>query len=146
LEKVTLSSRLETIGDYAFYGDSALTSLSFPDGLLRIGEGAFGKCGLETISLPGSLTSTGRYAFYACTSLTSCVLGAGIVEISDYTFSECSALSTVDLPVELQTVGKYAFYNCSSLSSLEYQGDADDWKQVSIGDGNGWILLQEEKE
>ncbi|MDR3263554.1 MAG: leucine-rich repeat protein [Clostridiales bacterium] len=54
-----------SIGDYAFYNCSGLTSITIPNNVTSIGSDAFDYCsGLTTITIPYSVTSIGSYAFY----------------------------------------------------------------------------------
>ena len=63
-----------SIGDYTFFGSTALTSISIPNSVTSIGNGAFQDCkGLTSIDIPNSVTSIGNYAFYDCRGLTSIV-------------------------------------------------------------------------
>lgn len=57
-------SKLETIGDHAFYTAQVLTSVEIPDGATSIGEQAFKNCGkLESIIIPESVEYIGEMAF-----------------------------------------------------------------------------------
>ena len=61
-----------TIGDYAFYGCSGLTSVTIGSGVTSIGRYAFSYCSsLTSVTIPDSVTSIGYGAFYGCSSLTS---------------------------------------------------------------------------
>ena len=56
-----------SIGLYAFYGCSGLTSVTIPNSVTSIGSGAFDGCsGLTNVTIPNSVTSIGSYAFYLC--------------------------------------------------------------------------------
>ena len=60
-----------TIGDYAFYYCSALTSVSMPS-VKTIGDDSFYYCNaLTSLDIPASVTTIGKYAFSGCSSLTS---------------------------------------------------------------------------
>ncbi len=53
-----------SIGDYAFYCFSGLTSVTIPDGVTSIGDEVFYGCSnLTYVTLPESVTSIGAYAF-----------------------------------------------------------------------------------
>ncbi|MGN1227763.1 MAG: leucine-rich repeat domain-containing protein, partial [Christensenellales bacterium] len=61
-----------SIGDYAFYYCSKLTSITIPEGVTSIGSNAFYNCGsITSITIPNSVTSIGSNAFYNCGSITS---------------------------------------------------------------------------
>ena len=56
-----------SIGNYAFYECSGLTSVTIPNSVTRIGESAFCKCsGLTSVTIPNSVTSIGSSAFSGC--------------------------------------------------------------------------------
>jgi len=61
-----------SIGQYAFYGCSGLTSVTIPNSVTAIFDYAFYYCsGLTSITIPDSVTSIGDYAFYGCSGLTT---------------------------------------------------------------------------
>lgn len=89
-----------SIGDYAFQGCSALTSVDLSStSLTSIGSSAFSGCeALTSVVFPASLTSIGGGAFYYCVALTSVAFPASLTSIGYYAFSGCEALTnlTVD--------------------------------------------------
>ena len=63
---------ITSIGNYAFYDCSGLTSIEIPNSVTSIGGSAFAYCsGLTSIEIPNSVTSIGSYAFSGCDGLTS---------------------------------------------------------------------------
>ena len=69
-EEVTYMNRtrkVTSIGDYAFYDCSGLTSVTIPNSVTSIGDYAFSGCsGLTSVTIPNSVTSIGSYAFEYC--------------------------------------------------------------------------------
>jgi hypothetical protein len=71
LTTVSLSSKTTAIGNYAFNGYGALTTLTINSTVLeRIGAYAFQNCSsFTTIYIPTSVTNIGEYAFNGCSTL-----------------------------------------------------------------------------
>ena len=95
---VDIPEGVTSIGRYAFFKCSSLSSISLPEGLTSIGYGAFNGCSsLSSISLPEGLTSMGDYAFDGCSSLSSISLPKGLMSIEYNTFSGCDNLKTIKM-------------------------------------------------
>ena len=126
-----------SIGSYAFYDCSSLTSVTIGESVTSIGNNAFDYCSsLSSITIPNSVTSIGDYAFRGCSSLTSPVYNAhcfaymptsyssaytipeGIEQIAGGAFSDCSSLTSVTIGESVTSIGNYAFSGCSSLTSI----------------------------
>ena len=121
LTSVTFPGGLTSIGDKAFAGCTRLTSVTFPEGLTSIGEWAFYYCyGLTSLTFLEGLTSIGGSAFSDCRGLTSVTFPEGLTSIGDNAFSYCYGLTSVTLPEGLTSIGDNAFYNCERLSSVTF--------------------------
>jgi lactocepin len=64
------------IDAYAFEDASELDTVSLPQSLVTIGEGAFTAAGIKTISIPKTVTSIGKYALSSLENLTAVTVDA----------------------------------------------------------------------
>jgi len=61
---VSVAQGTQTIAGKAFFANYGITSIEFPDGLLKIGEYAFYGCsGFTKVCIPGTVTELGERAF-----------------------------------------------------------------------------------
>ena len=119
LTSVTLPSTLTSIGGYAFEECTQLTSITIPSTLTSIGGYAFQNCtALTSITIPEGVTTIGEGAFKHCEELTSVTIPEGVLTISNYAFCDCKALQSVTLPSTVTNIGEGAFYGCKALTSI----------------------------
>ena len=121
-EEVTYMNRtrkVTSIGNYAFYYCSKLTSVTIPNSVTSIELGTFSGCsGLTSINIPNSVTSIGSGAFYDCSSLTSVTIPNSVTSIRNSAFFGCSSLTSITIPNSVTSIGSWAFFGCSSLTSI----------------------------
>jgi len=120
-----------SIGDYAFYNCSNLTSVTISNGITSIGGWAFSGCnGLTSVIIPNSITLINVGAFQYCNNLTTLTIPNGVTSISYGSFSNCSGLTSVTIPNSVTSIEYHAFEYCSSLSSITIPNSV-----TTIGDG-----------
>ena len=141
-------SKLKTIGKYAFQGCSSITSLTIPDGLKNIGDGAFyGLEKLKYLTMSGEVDASGWISWWGVDTLTltgtyvfgrapvdrddylwynplpgrdtrKVILSEGITSVDEYAFHRCQNLEQLVLPTSLQTIGAHAFEFCENLTDI----------------------------
>ena len=102
------------INEKVFSGNTNLTAVTLPEGLVEIGEYAFSGCqNLESVALPESLTTLGDYAFSSCKLLKTIKIPSGVTAIPSCCFRECSSLESVTIPKGVTDIGGAAFSGCN---------------------------------
>ena len=86
LTSVTLPESIQSVGAYAFYGNTALTSFTIEADIVKLGQ----------------------YAFSECTSLNDVRFNAAVIPTGLY--HNCKSLSNITLGPDVAVVGEYAFY------------------------------------
>ena len=119
LTSVTIPNSVTSIGTYAFRGCSGLTSVTIPNSVTSIWRATFADCSrLTSVTIPNSVTSIGDYAFCYCSGLTSVTIPNSVTSIGHNAFSGCSGLTSVTIPNSVTSIGTYAFRGCSGLTSV----------------------------
>ena len=114
-----------SIGEYAFFTCTSLTSIAIPDSVTSIGNEAFYICrSLTSITIGNGVTSIGDAAFYSCRSLTSITIGNGVTSIGYAAFWNCTSLKSITVPDGITSIADHAFMSCSSLTAVTFLGDA----------------------
>lgn len=120
-EKVTYLGETKNvirIGESAFAKCSELVSVTIPNSIVSIGQGAFNLCALVSLNIPNSVKSIEESAFLACNALSSISFGNSVTSIGFKAFAMCSSLTSLIIPNSVTTIDNCAFEECKKLSSL----------------------------
>ena len=96
---------------------SAFEKVTKMQGLIEIGECAFGDCpDLSELEL-GKLEIVGNGAFINCNSLRSINLPS-VRRVEEYAFVRCGGLRDVMFGKDLERIEEYAFFMCTALTRI----------------------------
>lgn len=135
---VTIPDSVTAIHDGAFANCSQLTNISIPNSVTSIGFSAFEHCtSLKSITLPSSLRSISEALFFGCSQLTTIQIPDSVPSIQSYAFYHCGNLETIHIPVSVTFIGVYAFDGCPSSMTVTYPGSKKQWDAITKGSYNG---------
>ncbi len=116
-------------------GDVVIPAMSGGVRITSIGANAFGGYGynldatnVTSVSIPDGVTSIGNGAFMGCTRMTSVTIPASVTQIGEWTFAKCAELTSLTIPRGVVRIGSYAFSGCTKLQVRVPKG-------VSLGSG-----------
>lgn len=119
IRKVEIGSGVQSIGNYAFYYCSCLSSITIPDSVTLMGMVAFNNdVSLSSITIPDGVTTIGASMFNYCHSLSNIAIPDGVTTIGSSALSNCYSLSSIAIPDSVTSIGSNALSNCYSLSSI----------------------------
>ena len=126
------------IGQSAFRGCYALTSVSIPASITTIGEHAFAGCtSLDSVAISdlstwcsidfASISSNPCYCAHHLylngTEITDLVIPDSVSLISSFAFTGCSSINRVSIPSTVKEIGLSSFSNCASLCVIDVDSD-----------------------
>lgn len=136
---------LDNKNNVVAYAPAASGSVTIPDGIENICEGAFCNSKVQEVVLPQSLKNISHNAFsysslssvsfspnvensqlktiqscafWSCDKLTKFKLPSTLELIGDSAFSFCSSLEEINIPSKIKVIPEMAFYCCSNIKEL----------------------------
>lgn len=143
MENVKIPKCVTKVGDYVC-AETKLKSVTFPDGVVEIGEQAFVCCtALNSVCIPSSVkrirasafakgharTSVtiangveiiGKEAFFLNQNITELIIPSSVKEISDSAFGCCSRLECVTFEGLVENISPTAFECCENLRNITF--------------------------
>ena len=132
--ELIIPDSVTSIGDYAFYGCTSLTSIVIPDSVTSIGEYAFEDCtGLTDVYYTGDIAgwcniSFGNYSnpmrhaenLYINGELLKgeLIIPDSVTSIRYAAFEYCTGLTSIVIPDSVTSIGNYVFYKCTGLTNI----------------------------
>ncbi len=137
ISSVVIPNSVTSIVERAFYQCRSLVSVDIPNSVETIGNSAFYECSsLTSISIPDSVTSIAESAFYGCSSLRSIVIGNNVTTINGYAFRGCSSLLSVTIGANVESIGSFVFFECYKLTEVINKSSLE----ITAGSsGNGYV-------
>ena len=120
LATVDYGTKVETIGDGAFWHTVALKKFFFKGSVKTLGANAFRESGLTCVHLKGDMT-IGKEAFRECKNLKYVEFPATssatqpLTYVAESMFAGCTSLPFITLPSTVTEIKANAFNGCSSL-------------------------------
>ena len=150
-ESYTVLPTTKTIGELAFYENKYLKTITLPEGLIKIGNNAFGvktdsrSTALTGVEIPSTVEEIGEKAFFGAANLKTLTFvkdkngKSALKKIGNAAFRHCSSLEEVEIPFGVEVFGQNlgyiesnpdycasVFYDCASLRKITLPGKVAD--------------------
>ena len=124
---------VKVIGEYAFYADFVMTSVTMHDGITRIEGSAFWWAEMLTeIVFPDSLEYIGPGAFQDVTQVKELVFPDNVICIDSGAF-HWDFLEHIVLGNRIERIAEHAFDSCN-LKSITFKGTVEEWNNIDLVD------------
>ena len=129
-KNTTIPNSVKSIGDYAFWGHTGLTSITIPSNVTSLGYGPFVRTGVTAFSVPsdhpnycavdGVLFTKDQTELIAYPGGRNgaYTIPDGVKTVGMFSFNYCEGLTAVTFPEGVETIGAYSFRHCNGLTSV----------------------------
>ncbi|MBR2607527.1 MAG: leucine-rich repeat protein [Bacteroidaceae bacterium] len=124
IERINAPASLKHIGAEAFSQCSSLTSITM-ENVETIGNRAFFGCSaLEKITSLGNIKEIANSSFERATSLKKVIIPNSVDSIADSAFRNCSSLDTIIIASHKVKLGRLVFHKCDSIKAVYFLSDS----------------------
>ena len=132
------NSKLVSIGNNAFSGNSALEAIYLPRGFTTLGDSVFNNCGsLNTITVASDnavFSSEGNNLIEIATHAlirgsNNSVIPSSVTEIAPAAFRRANGIHTLNIPLSVTKIGNY-FIADSTITTIRYEGTEEQWNAI----------------
>jgi hypothetical protein len=137
---------LTDLGDYAFYNNSALTSVTLPATLTKISNSMFFGCSaLESLTIPADVTTIGTTPFSGCTKLgftigdgntllATDVSGKVLINETTHTVvTGLGATGAVSIPAGVLIIGASTFQSNTAITAVTIPASVTSIQATAFG-------------
>lgn len=120
-KSISMPNSIKTIENNAFANATIKSgTLSLSTNVQSIGEYAFNNLkGVSDISIPNATTKLSQNMFYG-SDISSISIGTGVSEIPEYAFSEIANLTEISIPDSVKTIDDSAFFDDKKLRNVTF--------------------------
>lgn len=117
LDNIKLSENIKEISSYAFYNDHSLENINIPSGVTDIREYAFSSTKISSINIPNTITEVKEGTFMNCYNLSSITIPNGVKSIGAHAFQK-TIITSLNIPASVEKVASTSFSDIALLKEI----------------------------
>lgn len=119
-QNTKIPNSVTRIGEWAFAGQSLLTTVDIPSSVTSLGSHAFSESGLKSMEMPNSIIGLGVNVFMNCRAMETLVFSESLETIPGFLLNQCHALKSIIIPASVKVVEEYALAYCNNIQSITF--------------------------